>query len=135
MSKYSEYLKSVKENETKKFFGEIKKVSNKYFAFDHVIDEDNFIIITNNIIMVKGNPVMVVGENKVVYLKDWNVKLVHNYFEGIDAYAVKINRKYFKVYTFKNIIDGYEGMKEETFDDLKAIAATQEMKISLGHMK
>lgn len=69
MSKYSEYLKSLKAKHIEKFFGEVKQKSNKYFTFNHYVDEDNVIIITNNIKYIKSNPVLVVDNNKVVYLK------------------------------------------------------------------
>lgn len=38
MSKYSEFLKEMKENQINKFFGEVKKTSNKYFKFDHILN-------------------------------------------------------------------------------------------------
>lgn len=136
MSKYSEYIKSVKENQKERFFGETKNKSNKYFEFKHYIDEDNCIIITNNIKYIKGNPVLVVDNNKVVYLKDWLVKPVRNYYNGIYAYAAKINRKFFKVYTFKNDFEDMAFEKENTFDDLLEIAKEQDeknMAIALGH--
>ena len=57
MSKYSEFLKSVKESQLTKFFGEVKHTSNKYFKFNHVLVIDN---------------------NKVVYLKEWNVAEMQN---------------------------------------------------------
>lgn len=31
------------------FFGDYQNFSNKYFVFDHIIDDDNFIIITKQI--------------------------------------------------------------------------------------
>ncbi|MBF1756094.1 MAG: hypothetical protein HXP15_08325, partial [Veillonella sp.] len=59
MSKYSEFLKSVKEFQLTKFFGEVKHTSNKYFKFNHVISADEIILITNNVKFIKGNPVLV----------------------------------------------------------------------------
>lgn len=50
MSSYSDYLKERKSKDLKCFFGEdIKMISNKYFKFTHVIDNDSIILITNNI--------------------------------------------------------------------------------------
>ena len=136
MSKYSEYLKGLKAKHIEKFFGEVKQKSNKYFTFNHYVDDDNVIIVTNNIKYIKGNPVLVVDNNKVVYLKDWLVEPVRNYYNGIYAYATKINRKFFKVYTFKNDFEDMAFEKETTFDDLVEIAKEQDeknMSIALGH--
>lgn len=102
MSSYSDYLKERKSKDLKYFFGEdVKMISNKYFKFTYVIDNDNIILITNNIKIIKGNYVLLVDNNKGVYLKDWQVRPVHNFYNDMSAYAVKLNRKYFKPYTFK----------------------------------
>lgn len=125
---YSQYLKERKEKDLKFFYGEdIRKVSNKYFEFKRVIDNDNIIIITNNIRVIKDSYVLVVGEKKAVYLKDWQVRRVSNYYEDLEAYAVKLNRKYFKTYNFKNEIDPelyFE--KDNDFNDLLELAKLQD---------
>lgn len=126
MGSYGEYIKSCKENELNKFFGEIRKTSNKYFKFNRIIDNDNIIIVTNNVRFVKGNPVLLVDNNKVVYLKDWNIKAVRNYYNDIYGYAVKLSRQYFKVYTFRNDFDDVAFEKEESFDDLYNVAVAQQ---------
>ena len=54
MSKYGEFIKSVKESQLTKFFGEVKHTSNKYFKFNHVISDDEIIIVTNNVKFIKG---------------------------------------------------------------------------------
>ena len=77
------------------FFGEVQSVSGKYFIVDQVKDRDNAIIKTKNITAVKGNIVMVTGNNTAVYLKDWQARRIYDKQTG-EAYAVKINRKYFK---------------------------------------
>lgn len=137
MSKYSEYIKSAKEKDRAFFFGDdIKKTSNKYFKFSHVKDDDNFILVTNDIKTIKGSYVLIVGSNKAVYLKDWQVRPVHNYDLGINSYAVKLNRKYFKVYTFRNDFEGYEGADDESFDSLLETSKAQDsegMAIAEGH--
>lgn len=137
MSSYSEFLKKVKEQNKEKFFPNYKNVSNKYFVFDHYVNDDEIVIVTSNVITVKGTPVLVVGNNKVVYLKDFCVEPVHNYDLGINAYAVILKREYFKVYTFKKDFEDFHFEKEESFDDLVATAKEQDevnMKVSLGHM-
>ena len=136
MSKYSEYIKSLKERQVERFFGEVKQKSNKYFRFNHYVDEDNCIIITDNVRYIKGCPVLVVDNNKVVYLKDWLVMPIRNYDNGIYAYAVKITRKFFKIYTFKNEFEDVYFEKEDTFDDLLKVSKEQDeedMAIALGH--
>lgn len=123
MSKYSEYIKSRKEKDLEFFFGEVTKKSNKYFEYNSIIDEDNIIIITNNIKTIKGNMVMIVDNNKAVYLKDWQVRRVHNFYNGVSAFAVKLNRKYFKPYTFRFDFEDMAFEQAETFDSLKECAA------------
>ena len=135
MSRLSDAIKETKERDLKWFFGDVKRISNKYFTFNHVIDDDNIIIITANIVVIKDNYAMLVGNNKGVFLKDWQVRKVHNYDFGIDAYAVKLNRRYFRVYTFDKIeFEDFAFEKDEDFDMLKADAATQTMPVALGHM-
>ena len=95
-----------------------------------MVDNDNIIIITNNIKIIKGNYVLLVDNNKGVYLKEWQVKPVHNFYNGMSAYAVKLNRKYFKPYTFK--CEGMDFTQEDTFDSLMAVAETQTEAIALG---
>ncbi len=136
MSSYSEYIKSLKESRLTKFFGEVNHRSNKYFTFNHVINEDECIVITGNVTYVKDNPVLVVDHNKAVYLKDWLVEPIRNYDNGIYAYAVKLNRNFFKKYTFKKDFEDFYIEKEYEFDDLMQIAKEQDaesMPIALGH--
>lgn len=134
MSKYSEYLKNRKEKDLEFFFGTVTKKSNKYFEYNSIIDDDNIIIITNNIKVLKENFVMIVDNNKGVYLKDWQVRPVHNYYTGMNAFAVKLNRNYFKPYTFRFNFDDMAFEQEDTFDSLKECAATQTGAIALGEM-
>jgi hypothetical protein len=137
MGSYSEFLKKVKEQNKERFFPNYKKNSNKYFTFSHYVSDDEVVIITSNVIDVKGSPVLVVGNNKVVYLKDFCVEAVHNYDLGINAYAVILKREYFKVYTFKKDIEGFCFDKEDSFDDLVALAKEQDeanMEVAVGHM-
>lgn len=135
MSTYSEYIKGVKENNLVRFFGGVEHKSNKYFTFKHFINNDEAIIITNNVRYIKGNPVLIIANNKAVYLKEWLVQPVHNYFNGIYAYAVKINRQYFKPYTFKSDFEYICIETEYTFDALLNIAKEQDvenMKIAIN---
>lgn len=106
------------------FFGEVEQTSNKYMKFDQVKDEDNAIIMTNNVKVIKGNMVLITGKNTAVYLKDWQYQLMKTR-EQDEAFAVKINRNYFKEYTFKNGFEDYGG-EHETFDSLWKTAAQQQ---------
>lgn len=122
------------------FFGEgnYRYTSNKYFNFNHTPDSDNIIIATNNIKTIKGKPVLIVGNNQAVYLKDWQVRQVHNYNEGINTNLVKLNRKYFKPYTFKSDFSDYSFKKSDTFESLQKVAKEQnkkKMKVAYGHMR
>ena len=136
MSSYGDYIKKVKATDEAWFFGpSVVHRSNKYFSFDHVISEDEIILVTNNIVHVKGNPVLVVGTNAGVYLKDWTIREVHNHREGFNAYAVKLKRDFFRVYTFgAPLSEDLDIDGVQTFDDLMKLAASQDgTVIAQGH--
>jgi hypothetical protein len=136
MSKYSEFLKEMKENQVNKFFGEVKKTSNKYFKFNHILNKDEIIVVTRNVKFIKDNFILVVGNNKAVYLKEWNIVRVHNYDLGLNAHAVKLNRKYFKIYTFKNDFEDFHFENDDTFESLLEVAKEQnDTEIALGWTK
>lgn len=141
MSDFSDYMKARAEKENDKFFGEgnRKRVSNKYYTYKHVIDNDNIIINTKNVKAIKDSWTLIVDNNKAVYLRDFQVREAHNWNElGDDFYIVKLNRKYFKTYTFKSGFEGFSFEKENTFDDLMAVAIEQDrenMPVANGSMK
>ena len=126
MSKLSEYNKERKNKAMDYFFnGGWERESNKYFTFNRVIDNDNIIIVTDNIKILKDNHVLVVNNNQVVYLKDWQIHCVHNYYLEVNAYVVKLNRNYFKPYTFSFNFDDMSFDKADTFDSLYELAKKQ----------
>ena len=138
MSNLNDLIKNIKNKDLDFFFGEgnWKNKSNKYYSFKRVLNENEIIIVTENVRIVKGNPVLVIGNNKVVYLKDWAVRPVRNYENNVYAYAVKLNRNFFKVYTFKSDFEDLYFEKEENFDDLLELAKEQEergMTVAFGH--
>lgn len=128
MAALKEITKKIKDDNKDFFFGEgnWRETSNKYFKFKRVLNDDEIIIITNNVREVKENLVLAVDKNKVVYLKDWQVKAVKAYDENIYAYAVKLSKKYFKTYTFKNEFKDFSFQNEDTFESLKELAEIQE---------
>lgn len=128
MSKYSEFLKGQKVKDLDFFFGKDNYTmqSNQYLTYQSVLDDKDIIIRTNNIKFIKGNPVLVVDNDKVVYLKDWQLRESGNYNEGLDFYLVKINADYFKPYQFRFSFDDVEFEKEQTFEDLKNLANEQQ---------
>lgn len=135
MGKLGDYIKQQKEKDIERFFGKVNHTSNKYFTFNRIINNDEIIIITSNIKIIKDTPVLVVGNNKAVYLKDWLIREVRNYNLDIYDYAVKLNRMYWKVYTFKSDFEDILIEKEATFDDLVEVAKEQNKKnipIALG---
>lgn len=138
MSKYSDYLKGLKQNSVSRFFGDVKYKSNKYFTFDRYKTDDEVVITTNNIKLIKGSPVLIVGSNKAVYLKDWQVCCVHDWYTtGQNYYAVKLNRNFFKIYTFKSDFEDFFMDKDYNFDDMVDIAKLQDEDsryIAIGHM-
>lgn len=113
------------------FFGTIKATSGNYGRPEHMVqDDDHITLITNNVTAIKGKPVLIVDNNKAVYLRMCDivgvgVKDADGNFVA-EACAVKLNRQYFKVYTFRNDFEDFMMEKEETFDDLKEIAREQE---------
>lgn len=114
--------------EKNNFFGENNlETSNKRFQIkNHVIDNDNILLITNNIQYFPNKECFViwVGSNKIVYLKDWQVITVYNFEIIGDTYIVKLNRQFFKKYDcFKS--DKFIFESEETFDSLLDIAKSQ----------
>ncbi len=85
---------------------------------------------------IKDNFVLVIGNNKVVYLKEWNIVRVHNYDLGLNSHAVKLNRKYFKTYTFKSDFEDFHFEKDDTFESLMEVAKEQnDTEIALGWTK
>ena len=143
MSKsFGQYIKDQIIYQDNRFFGgeeNRKGVSRQYFTYKHVLSDDEIIINTNNLVYIKGNPVLIVDTNKAVYLKEWQVREAHNYSDICsDFWLVKLNRKFFKTYTFKNRISDEISMeKEQSFDDLLQIAREQDevnMKVANGFM-
>lgn len=141
MSDFATFIKEKARRENERFFGEgnRKKLSNKYYTFKHVLDNDTIIINTNNVRIVKDSLILVVGDDKAVYLKDWNVRKAHNYDWGIDFWIVKLSRAFFKVYTFKSRIDNdlMFDVDLQDFDYLLEVAKEQDkenMKVANGFM-
>ena len=140
MSSFGDYMKARAEKEDDFFFGagNREKNSNKYFTFKHVLDNDNIIINTNNVKKIKDSLVLIVGNREAVYLKDWQVRGVHNYSDICsNFYLVKLNRKYFKPYSFRNEFNDFCFDNTESFDDLMECAREQDeagMKVAKGFM-
>lgn len=138
----SNYFKDKAIKDLDFFFGKDnwEKISNKYYTIDNsVIDDDNILLRTTNIVTYYKNnerkTLLLVGANKAVYLKDWQLKAVQEYPAG-NSYFVKLNRKYFKIYTFKSNFKGFEFEFEHDcdFDDLKEEARSQvKQQFRLGH--
>lgn len=141
MSDFATFIKEKARRENERFFGKgnRKMLSNKYFTYKHVLDDDTIIINTNNVRVVKDSLILVVGDDKAVYLKDWSARKAHNYDWGIDFWIVKLSRAFFKVYTFKSRIDSDLCFDNEVqdFDRLLEIAKEQDienMKVANGFM-
>jgi len=111
------------------FYPEIKKISNQYFTFNHIIDNDTIIVITNNVKFLKGNPVLIIANNKGIYLKQWQIDSVKvGQREWVSAYAVKLNRNFFKPFTFNFDFDDFAFSQEDSFESLLEISKTQNEK-------
>lgn len=140
MSKFSEYVKSVKEKDLKFFFGDDVEILQRgeSVRWNHVKSDDEIIIATSNVKYWKNKDqfVLVVANNKCVYLKNWQVKHIKNWDLQQNAYAVKLSRKYFKAYTMPFDFDGMSFEKEDDFDSLLEVAMAQndsEIVWKLGH--
>ena len=128
MSNLKELIEKRKERVMNNFFGENNyELTNKRFMIkNHIINDDEFVICTNNISYWanKNQFVMWVANNKIVYIKDFQIIPVYNFERLGDCYLVKLNKKHFKSYScFVNehlVIDG-----EDTFDSLKEVAKNQ----------
>lgn len=125
------FFKERAAKEADRFFGEgnVKRISNKYFTYKPVLDEDTIILKTGDLKVIKGCYVLITGERTAVYLKDFQIREAH-YFddetrETYDFWLVKLSRHYFKTYTFRAAFEGREGEPAKDFDDLKEIAAGQ----------
>lgn len=134
---FSQFVKERKEKDKEFYFsGGTTQKSNKYFHYKHFLNDNEVIVNTSNIKYINGNPVLVVGRNKGLYLKDWQLKPFKNYDKGIEGYTVKLNRNYFKPYTFRFDFNDINIENDETFDDFINTAKAQDkedMPISLGH--
>lgn len=129
----ADWRDNVSFNKKNKFFGDINQVTNKYFEIkSQNPSADEAIVFTDNVAFIKGNPVLITGNNKGVYLKEWNILQASLDFPDesghniTNTFAVKINKKYYKEYTFKSNFDGVSFDKDETFNSLKKLATEQE---------
>lgn len=132
MSKYSDYLKERKASDEEWFLSQkAHHESNKYITFNHVIDDDNILLATRNV-RSYFNPksdkwvwYLIVDNDKVVYLKHWQLRLAHTEWNEEQGYIVKLNRNFFKVYTFKKPFEDMCFEEEQTFDSLMEEAKSQ----------
>lgn len=112
------------------FFGANRKVTNKFMELEkQVIDNDHILLFTNNVASIKGNPVLVVNDNQAVYLKDFQIAgatVKDASGNTYNTYAVKVNRQYFKPYTFRSQIGDFSFDKAHDFDSLLNIAKQQQ---------
>ena len=121
-------LKSDKRKKLDKFFGqEIHMTSKWSFRFKNVIDNDTVILLTKNIRKVGNKKVLVTGRHSGIFLKDWQILKIHDHKQGINCYAIKINRKYSKSFNFTNIDFGPVRCEMLNFEDIVKKAKEQEI--------
>jgi len=123
-----EMFKRERENKLNWIFGEgnYQDGNKRFNCINQVANDDEIVIITNNVQFWKNKEqfVLWVDNNKIVYLKDFQVFKVYNYEVLGNCYIVKLNRKYFKSYNcYENENMCFE--KEDTFDDLLKLAKEQ----------
>lgn len=136
-----EYEEKKKNSKTTKdlnfFFGEKnwKPTGNGFYTIPkQAINNNEIIIRTNNVRNIGKDLqyVLVVGNNKAVYLKPWQVMgfnhLGNGGYSNQSGVMVKLNRNFFKPYTFKSNFDGMSFAQDDTFDSLVQTAKEQEKK-------
>lgn len=133
MSRFSEYAREVAERADGRYFGEgnLRRISNKYFTFKHALGPDEMIIATANVSywFRKDQWVLWVANDKVVYLKPWQVRAVRNAYTGAHGYLVKLSRGWFRPYRcFTNESLAIEG--EDGFDSLMRVAEDQDRAVA-----
>lgn len=108
MSNYGDFLKKKKLK--KEMFYQtafdglgFKKASNKYYEIEKRVSEDNTKILLNvdssHIFATKYGYGLIVGHDKVVWLNDWQVFTVADWFQTEftrGAYQVLLNKDYYK---------------------------------------
>lgn len=124
-----ELHQAIKIKQYDAFFGKDNYLrSNKRFRLiKRVLSNDEIVITTNNISYWrhKDQLVLWVDNDKIVYLKFFQITPVYNHEILGDTYLVKLNRKYFKAYNcYANNELSFD--KQDSFDDLKLIAEEQE---------
>jgi len=110
--------KTIREEKREKraefFFGKgnYTRVNKNEILYRPVIDNDNIILLTRNVrrVFVGDNStsfVLATSSHRGVYLKSWQVMRVvindKRSDERAICFLVKLTRKYFKTYSFKNI--------------------------------
>lgn len=130
MSRYSEFLRSMKERDAKWFFGEDAETMNNHGIFwKRYKSDDEVVIVTKNVQYwaTRDTWVMWVGNDKVVYLKDWQIRPVKIWEGdwGDNCYAVRLTRKYFKPYKCFET-DRFSFERDDTFDDFVELAKEQD---------
>lgn len=129
---FSQYLKEQDSKDKAYFFGgedNYKMTTAKYFTFKHYQSDDKIMITTKNVRYWKNRDcyVMYVGNDKVIYLKEWQIRPVRQWNDGneVKGNIVKLDRKYFKVYNAPQN-DDFAFDEEESFDDLVKVAKKQD---------
>ena len=126
MGRYGGFTTEVRDQEKERFFGDRRFVTSKFFTFEHVLDDDNIIVVTDAVKMLRnGSIVLIVGNQEAVYLKEWQIWKVTGYYGEFDGWAVKLCRDYFKPYRFNKPFPGVFFRQPDTFDNLKATARGQ----------
>ena len=131
--RFVEWKKEEHRREIERFFGgKGEHIYKKTYKFDHVIDDDNVVITTNNLQFVKDGLALIVGKNKAVFLKNWQARhttINDPNWGKLGTNLIKLNRNYFKVYTFKNNFEDIvieDGEEMTNFDDVLKLAKEQD---------
>lgn len=159
MSRYSEYMKSRKQNNVNFYAGILeglgfREASNKYIEVTKRVNEDETKILVNvsarQVFKTQYGYGLIVGSDKVVWLKNWQVMIVADWWQtGMTkgCYQVLLNKDY---YTVKDSTRTFEGIAVgdcesdsefekangfHSWEDMVAIAKAQEEAIEENPVK
>ena len=107
-----------------RFYGDKVKVrKDGSFSFNHVLAEDEAIIVTENVVRIKNKIAFVTGHNRVIYLKNSQFRLIHS--QSANLYAVKLKASDWRITTFDRSLPGYEKVDALLFPGFLALATEQ----------
>lgn len=127
MSRKSEIIAHKRAKNMLYFYGRGVEWTKTKQKWVHYQSDDFIIIATQNVKCFKnGQWVLVVGNNKIVNLKDFQIRAIKNWAVKENAYAVRLTRQYFHVKTLSFTFTDTAFEKDQTWWDLVELAKVQD---------